>query len=675
MRGRGIITGVVCALVGLTVNPEFCRGADSTFHGKVLILSIDQPSRPFARELLGGIQDSTRQSIGISTFVEFFGPTALESPAVTAHRRKLLATRYAGQPIQVIVAVGERTLPEAEMLRNDLFPSARLIFLVSSLDWVRTKPHQGEGLFVDPSPLPSVKLAVSLTTDRRRLVVVSGTTAVDQILRKSIADSLGLRPRKIEATYLNGLPLPELLGTAVRAADESIFVITSNMVDRSGRATNNVDLAPELSAAGKVPVVEGSDLSLGYGSLGGDLAAYRLTGQEIGKRVQRILDTGQAPPGVTLDPAPRRKVLDWRQLQRFGIAESKVPADFEVLYRKPGLWEEHHDLILTVMAGLLVQTLLISILLTERRRRAEAQQRMRRQLKLETMVSKASLDLAAATHEQLSATLRDLSAGLADCLGIERVSVWMFETERHEYVRVHFWPDTETPWKVTTTFAQMFPYIHDELVAARNVVFASLAELPLSAAQDVSELRKTGMVSFLGVPLKLAEKPIGAFFIATFTHPIHWETEVISTIQVLSDILAQVISRSIAEERARRTDEQSRAMLASLPGFVLMIDGTGQILKQTNRIELAEAELPRALADAWLGKNLLELWRADGEAASQVAQALEKVIQGQKTSLALEYRYEAPRSTRWMEVRAEGLYGEQHGAVVSHTDITGRKKT
>jgi C4-dicarboxylate-specific signal transduction histidine kinase len=107
---------------------------------------------------------------------------------------------------------------------------------------------------------------------------------------------------------------------------------------------------------------------------------------------------------------------------------------------------------------------------------------------------------------------------------------------------------------------------------------------------------------------------------------------------------------------------------------VLLIDDTGQILKQNNRLGLAEAELPRALAEALVGKSLLELWRANGEAAANLAQRLEELIKRQKTSLVLEYRYETDMGTRWMEVRAESLYGEQHGAVVSHTDITARKK-
>jgi C4-dicarboxylate-specific signal transduction histidine kinase len=356
------------------------------------------------------------------------------------------------------------------------------------------------------------------------------------------------------------------------------------------------------------------------------------------------------------------------------IPDGRFPLSFEILYSQPILREQHRGVILAVIAGLVLQTLLISFLLTERRRRAQAQARMQRQLKLQATVSKASADLSAATHEDLPARLRVVSAGLSSCLDMERVSVWIYRPEEHDYVPLHWWPESQEPVR-RAPIAQRFPHLHSELLAGRTITVYNLDELPLSAARDVAELRDLGLVSFLAIPLKLAEEPIGAFFVGTYNHAGNWDSEVISSLQVLADILAQGISRSIAEERARRTEEQSRAMLASLPGFVLMIDGMGQILRQSNRLDLVETELPPTLAGARLGKNLLELWRADGEAASHVAQALEKVVRGDRTSLVTEYRYATADGMRWMEVCAESLYGGQRGAVVSHTDITGRKKT
>ena len=298
---------------------------------------------------------------------------------------------------------------------------------------------------------------------------------------------------------------------------------------------------------------------------------------------------------------------------------------------------------------------------------------MKRQLKLEAMISKASADLSAATHEELPARLNSVSVGLSECIGIERVSVWVYPPEERDYIPVHWWPESKLP-TVGGAIAQRFPYLHRELLAGRTVTAASFDELPSGSAADVAEFRAQGFVSLLMIPLKLGEEPIGALILGTYNRAAKWDAEATSSLQVLGNILAQGISRSASEERVRRSEEQNRAMLASLPGFVLMIDGMGQILRQSNRLDLVDKELPRALARACLGQNLLKLWQADGEPASHIAQALEGVIRGDETSLATEYRYETAGGTRWLEVYAERLCGEQHGAVVSQTDITDRKK-
>lgn len=473
-----------------------CQNAAPT-HRAVLVLVIDQPGRVFARDVLEGIQEATRDAIDITLFIDFNGPTALETKEVATKRQQLRMTRYAGQPIEVIVAIGDRVLGDAEKLRAELFPSAKFIFAVQSPKLIPSEIHQGEGIDVDVNPFPSLPAALSLLPQTSHLVVVGGNSSTDEFIRRSFIDSLGTLGTKPEVTFLTGMPLPEVRSRAGHFPENSMIVLTTAMADRSGRATTLADQARELSSVAKVPIIEGTDLAMGLGALGGDVVSMRLTGLEIGKRIKRAIYTGYAPAGLTIDPAPRRKILDWRQLKRFGISESRIPPGFELLNRPPTLWEEHRTAILAVTGGVFLQTVLTLFLLNERRRR-------------------------------------------------------------------------------------------------------------------------------------------------------------------------------------RRTEEQNRAMLASLPGFVTMIDGSGQILRQSNRLDLAESELPRplgaALAKARLGKNLLDLWRADGDASSRVADAIAEVVRGHKSSLVIEHRYETTRDARWVEVRAERLFGEQQGAVVATIDITERKK-
>src|SRR6185436_13633671 len=70
---------------------------------------------------------------------------------------------------------------------------------------------------------------------------------------------------------------------------------------------------------------------------------------------------------------------DWRQLRRWNISESRLPPGSEVLFREPTVWQRYSWQIASIVTVLLIQAGLISVMLSEHRRRqvAEVQSRQR----------------------------------------------------------------------------------------------------------------------------------------------------------------------------------------------------------------------------------------------------------------------------------------------------------
>lgn len=360
-------------------------------------------------------------------------------------------------------------------------------------------------------------------------------------------------------------------------------------------------------------------------------------------------------------------------MKRFQIFESAVPPAFEMLYHHTSFSDDGWIRTLATGMVLILQAVLIWFLLRERRRRGEAQASMKRQLELEALVSKASRDMATANYQELPKRLQNISHGLSSCLGTEHFRVWMHKSSDTDDAPTLGWSDS-TISVDSTAFAHRLPFLNSKSLAGQTVV-THIHEYTLFASADFATLQEMGIVSFAMTPLKLAGNPMGAIIVGTSKQSTRWDREIISTLEVLANIIAQGFSRTLSEERVRRSEEQNRAMLASLPGFVVMIDRDGRILRKGNRLELDQEELPKPLTEASVGRNFLELWRSGGEAASLVAGALEAVITGRQPSFVIEYQYETVRGPRWMEVSAETLYGALRGAVVSQTDITRRKQT
>jgi signal transduction histidine kinase len=93
----------------------------------------------------------------------------------------------------------------------------------------------------------------------------------------------------------------------------------------------------------------------------------------------RILNGEKAGDIKTPPTGFAAPIFDWRQMQRWGISESNLPAGSTVYFREPTAWERYSWQIALVTAVILLQAGLISGLLREHRRRqlAEVQARQR----------------------------------------------------------------------------------------------------------------------------------------------------------------------------------------------------------------------------------------------------------------------------------------------------------
>jgi signal transduction histidine kinase len=93
----------------------------------------------------------------------------------------------------------------------------------------------------------------------------------------------------------------------------------------------------------------------------------------------RILG-GEKPGDIKIEPigfaSPK---YDWREIRRWGISESNLPPESEVQFREPSIWERYSWQLALIGSVILVQGVLISGLLHERRRRrlAEVESRQR----------------------------------------------------------------------------------------------------------------------------------------------------------------------------------------------------------------------------------------------------------------------------------------------------------
>ena len=134
----------------------------------------------------------------------------------------------------------------------------------------------------------------------------------------------------------------------------------------------------------------------------------------------RILG-GEKPSEITTPPVQFASPLfDWREMQRWGISESRLPPGSEILFRNPTAWEQYRVHILAAIAAILLQAAIIIGLIYEHRRRRKAEVEARQRLSelahvnRHATVGELSASLAHQLNQPLGAILANAEAGGTD---------------------------------------------------------------------------------------------------------------------------------------------------------------------------------------------------------------------------------------------------------------------
>jgi signal transduction histidine kinase len=129
-----------------------------------------------------------------------------------------------------------------------------------------------------------------------------------------------------------------------------------------------------------VPIFGMGDFEMGRGIVGGPLMQTQALGKQGAEVGLRILK-GEKPRSINspyvLFGTP---VYDWRELQRWGINESRLPAGSTIQFRQSNVWERYRWQIIAIIATVLIQGAVIAWLFFERRRRQVAETELRQRL-------------------------------------------------------------------------------------------------------------------------------------------------------------------------------------------------------------------------------------------------------------------------------------------------------
>ena len=326
---------------------------------------------------------------------------------------------YAARPKpDLIIALAGPATAFARRHRQQLFPDTPLLFAAVDHRYLRDAPL-GENEAAVPVMVDIPQLVdeiVQLLPETKQVFMVMGSGQLGAFWHRELEREFERFQGRLTFVWSDRLSLAEILSRCASLPSHSAIFYVAFGTDAEGGTYADERVLADLRATANAPVFGVQSVLLGTGIVGGSLLSNELTTRNVADAASRILN-GATTASVTVPPQPTGPpIFDWRELQKWGIAESRLPAGAVVRYRPPGLWREYRRTALTAAGVLVIQSLLIAGLLYQRRARQRAEIDSRRNLALaadasrRTTMSALTSSIAHELGQPLSAMIHNADA-------------------------------------------------------------------------------------------------------------------------------------------------------------------------------------------------------------------------------------------------------------------------
>ncbi len=246
----------------------------------------------------------------------------------------------------------------------------------------------------------SIRTILALLPDLRRIIIVADQSPNHQLFLTNLMKKSAEFSGKVILEFWDNLSVAELYDKSGKLSRDSAICYLGIFRDRLGEAQVPAQVAHHLSIVASAPVFGIVDSFMGDAVVGG----YMDSAEREGELMVRAAMAEEGKP-LHLNQAEMQAALsgykfDDRQLKRWGIPDSRLPAGSIILNREPTLWQSHRGLILSVVAAFGVETLLIFTLIRINRKRCQGLELLEEaRATLEQKVAVRTAELAEATEE------------------------------------------------------------------------------------------------------------------------------------------------------------------------------------------------------------------------------------------------------------------------------------
>jgi signal transduction histidine kinase len=366
--------------------------------------------------------------IELALFTARFSDEDPEAPYVE-YLRVLFGKKH---PLDLIVSIGAPAANFVQRHRQQLFATTPMVFTaVEQRRIQRSSLTENDTVVPIAQNFPAIiENILHVLPDTETVAVVTGNSPNERLWLEVLRKEFAPFADRLSFIWYNDRSFADILKHAAALPPHSAIFWHQMNVDAAGVAHGGDKGLPTLYAVANAPIFSFTDAFFGGEIVGGPMDSVVEASRLTAAVAVRILG-GEKAGDIKIPPigfaTPK---FDWRQMQRWGISENKLPPGSEILFRVPTAWEQYRAYILAAIAAILIQSALIFWLLYEQRRRQRAEILARNTMSELTHVNRM------ATAGQLSASIaHEVRQPLAALLASAQAALRWLEKANVEEVR------------------------------------------------------------------------------------------------------------------------------------------------------------------------------------------------------------------------------------------------
>ena len=247
-----------------------------------------------------------------------------------------LRALYAKQRLDLIISIGAPAAAFVQRHRQQLFPATPMLLTVVDQRRVQFSiltPNDAV-VAVSIDYFGAIENILRVLPDTKNVAVVVGNSPIEKYWREEIGREVKPFADRIAFTWYNHLSFEDILKHAAALPPQSAIFWELMIVDAAGIVHEEGKALRRLHAVANAPIFSYTDAFFGREIVGGPHVPVFEHGRQVAEVAVRILG-GEKAGDIKAPPVgfgtPK---FDWREMQRWGISESRLPPGSEIHFRE-----------------------------------------------------------------------------------------------------------------------------------------------------------------------------------------------------------------------------------------------------------------------------------------------------------------------------------------------------